>query len=98
VVLADWFLAPPARPPRYADVPWLLVYPVAYAAYSLVRGRIVDWYPYPFLDPREDGYASLALSVAVVSLGVVAMAFALVRFTPSLRGGPTCCEPVHRSG
>lgn len=23
--------------------------------YSLVRGAVMDWYPYPFLDPRRDG-------------------------------------------
>jgi len=34
-----------------------LVYPVAYGAYSLIRGPIVDWYPYPFLDPQVPAIA-----------------------------------------
>lgn len=29
---------------------WLL-YPSAYVIYSLIRGGVTGWYPYPFLDP-----------------------------------------------
>jgi len=48
-----------------------LVYPIGYLAYSMIRGPIVDRYPYPFLDPRINGYtfvAVMSLFVAVVAL------------------------------
>jgi hypothetical protein len=41
---------------------------------SLVTGPIVDWYPYPFLDPDENtGYGG----VAVTSLGIVVVIAAI---------------------
>ena len=51
-----------------------LAYPIAYLAYCLIRGPIVDWYPYPFLDPRTNGYGFVAIMsvfVAVVALLLV---------------------------
>ncbi len=35
---------------RLSDVIVWLLYPLAYLAYALVRGTVVDQYPYPFLD------------------------------------------------
>jgi FAR-17a/AIG1-like protein len=66
-VVLDWIVEPPRNlPGRRVAVAWL-AWPLAYVAYTLIRGRIVDWYPYPFLDPRESGgYAGvLGYSVAV---------------------------------
>jgi hypothetical protein len=68
----DWALDPPAPAvPLRRALLWLL-YPLAYVAYSLVRGPIVGWYPYPFLDPATGGYGAVALTcVGIAVLGVV---------------------------
>jgi hypothetical protein len=35
--------------------------PAAYLVYSVIRSPIVDWYPYPFLNPDDaGGYAGVA--------------------------------------
>ncbi|MGA8046237.1 MAG: Pr6Pr family membrane protein, partial [Dermatophilaceae bacterium] len=50
-MLVDYLLDRPRRRLSFrASLLWL-IYPLAYAGYSLIRGAIVDWYPYPFLDP-----------------------------------------------
>jgi len=68
-VVLDWLLQPPFSRLTLADVRWWLLFPVAYLLYTLVRGRLAYWYPYPFLDPhRAGGYGSVAL----VSLGILA--------------------------
>ena len=41
--------------------------------YTLTRGPIVDWYPYPFIDPRSQGYLSMTLGVVVVFIGMTAL-------------------------
>jgi hypothetical protein len=53
-----------------------LVYPLAWFVYTLARGAIVDWYPYPFVDVSELGYqAVLARAVALgVGFGLAAAA------------------------
>ncbi|TGO05326.1 Pr6Pr family membrane protein [Serinibacter arcticus] len=68
LVVLDWLLAPPRTRLTIRHVLLWMIVPLAYLAYSLVRGPIVDWYPYPFLDPRPSGYGTVvvgALSVAV---------------------------------
>ena len=77
VLLLDWILAPPRR--RISEsrsLMWLL-FPLMYGIYTLVRGPIVDWYPYPFLDPREQGYIALAIGLVVLSVAFALMALAV---------------------
>jgi hypothetical protein len=70
VLLLDWLLIPAAQPARWWRFLAWMAYPVAYLVYSLVRGAIVDWYPYPFLDPRGPaGYAGLVASAGAVVVG-----------------------------
>lgn len=85
VVVADWLLRPGLAPTAVRD--WVLVpaFPLLYVVYVLLRGALVGWYPYPFLDPRLGGYASVAVHVvAIVALflltqWVVAASTRLVR-------------------
>jgi len=55
-------------------VAWSLAWPVAWLAYTLVRGAIWSWYPYPFLDVVTHGYARVALNAVLVTLVFVAIA------------------------
>ncbi|GGM82343.1 hypothetical protein GCM10011609_17890 [Lentzea pudingi] len=73
LVVAEWLLA--AERTRRA---WLwLSFPLAYLVYTLVRGPIVNWYPYPFMDPRTHGYGAVFLNCLVVTIVFVALAFAV---------------------
>lgn len=84
---------PPVRFPS-RTVPIWLVFPSLYLAYSLVRGPLVDWYPYPFLDPASgDGYWSVALwSLVVMS---VVLAFCYLYYWWTNRAHPeTAAVPV----
>ena len=80
IVFLDWILAPPDRRPVIRDVRLWLIFPVVYVVYSLIRGPIADWYPYPFLDPNIDGGAGkVAITVVVLMPCVVLMAAGLVK-------------------
>lgn len=58
VVLRDWLLA--------------LIWPAAWLAYTMVRGMVTGFYPYPFLNVSELGAASVAVaSVAITALFVL---------------------------
>ena len=68
LVVLDWLVAPPRRRvPRATSLLWLL-YPLAW---TLVRGAWTGWYPYPFTDPANGGYAQVALTAAVITVGVL---------------------------
>lgn len=45
---------------------------------NLVRGEIVDWYPYPFADGSELGYSGVLGRSAVLTLGFALGAAALL--------------------
>jgi hypothetical protein len=80
VVFLDWILAPPQRRPVLRDLRLWLIFPVVYVVYSLIRGPIADWYPYPFLDPNLDGGAGkVAIMVVVLVPCVALMAVGLVK-------------------
>lgn len=60
-------------------------WPVAWLVVTLVVGATSGWYPYPFLDPDEDGAAAVAVAcvgVTVLFLAVVAALVALDRRLP----------------
>jgi hypothetical protein len=78
-VLLDWVLSGrSAAVPYRRALLWLAV-PAAYLVYSLVRGRVVGWYPYPFLDPATAGYAGVALTSAVVAAVLAAVTWVVAR-------------------
>ena len=63
-----------------SDLRAWLIFPIVYVVYSLVRGPIADWYPYPFLDPNLDGGAGkVAIMVVVLIPCVVLIAAGLVK-------------------
>ncbi|MCW2497598.1 Pr6Pr family membrane protein [Jatrophihabitans sp.] len=73
-----WLLFGP-RPRISRDVVlWSLAWPVAWLAYTLIRGEITHWYPYPFVDAATHGYGRVLVnSVAVTAVfAVVALLFA----------------------
>ncbi|MFW0788844.1 Pr6Pr family membrane protein [Gordonia sp. CPCC 205333] len=73
LVLLDWVLIRPRNLPDRSWLTWLLA-PLVYGVYTLTRGAFVDWYPYPFIDPRVQGYASMTISLVVVFVGMVGLA------------------------
>jgi hypothetical protein len=52
----DWLLFVPKGRLRWANLRSWLLYPLGYAAYSLARGALTGWYPYPFIDVNALGY------------------------------------------
>lgn len=79
VMAVDWLFDPPRsriRPVR--AWPWLL-YPLAYLVYSLIRGPIADWYPYPFLDPEvSGGYVGVAGWSVLITVFFLALTLLII--------------------
>ena len=78
VIVADWLLDPPRHRLRLR-VAWAwLVFPLAWFAYTLVRGSFVDWYPYPFVDVASHGYGRVLANAVVMAVGMALAAFGFV--------------------
>lgn len=78
-IVVDWLIDPPLRQvPFYRGILWIF-YPIAYLVYSLIRGPIVGWYPYPFLDPANGGYGTILMTSILITLGGLVMIYILTR-------------------
>jgi hypothetical protein len=75
MAVVGWLLAGP-RGLVTRQVVWLsLIFPVCWLAFTLIRGAIAHWYPYPFIDVTTLGYGGAALNcvwVAILALGLAA--------------------------
>jgi hypothetical protein len=80
-----WWLSVPKGSVRWADIPRWCVYPIAYLSYALVRGALTGFYPYPFIDVPNLGYARAALNAAVILIGFSAVAAVFVPSTEARR-------------
>lgn len=80
-VFVDWLLYSPVRQIHFKRTFLWLVYPLAYLAYTLIRGHYVNWYPYPFLNVTERGYGVVLVSSVGVTVLVAALAWMISKLT-----------------
>lgn len=71
VIALDWLIDPPRHHLAYRRTLRWLAFPITYLIYSEIRGALVDWYPYPFLDPRIGGYDRVATYVLGITVTFV---------------------------
>lgn len=69
LVVLGWLLFGPRGLIDLRIVAGSLLYPLLWLGFTLVRGAVTGWYPYPFVDVSRLGYPV----VAVNSLGITAL-------------------------
>ena len=76
IVVIDWFLdRSPIRPTIAQAATWL-IFPAVWLVYTMIRGPLAEWYPYPFLDPDlksvgEIIVTCIGIMVAFVVVGLL---------------------------
>lgn len=85
VILADWLVFPPEKKLSFRIALVWLAYPLLYLVYSLIRGSITDWYPYPFINPTLSGWPNLIGTSLAIALGSLALTWLLVQRTSGRR-------------
>ena len=76
-LLIDWLLAPGRTPLTYRAVWGIVIFPIVWGVYTLIRGPITPdevfgqpfWYPYPFMNPNTspNGYFSVAFYIILIA-------------------------------
>jgi hypothetical protein len=76
-LLIDWLFAPGRKPLSFRVVWIVIVFPIVWAVYTLIRGPFTPdevygkahWYPYPFLNPdiAATGYVSVSFYILLIS-------------------------------
>ncbi|WP_368497644.1 Pr6Pr family membrane protein [Herbiconiux sp. A18JL235] len=73
-VVLVWIVSPGKRALPWSAIWAIIVFPIVWAVYTLIRGPIVGWYPYPFLNPAQPGgYGTVVIYVAGIA-GFIALA------------------------
>jgi hypothetical protein len=95
-VALDWVIDPPrVRLELRRTILWMS-FPLVYITYTLIRGAIVDWYPYFFVNPHHHGgYLFVAVGCAAITVGMVAL-IAAITWVGNRRGLPGA--PAHATG
>lgn len=86
--LVDLFVAPRRRRLPWRGVAGILIFPIVWVAYTLIRAPFVVnpvtgnpwWYPYPFLDPHnfDSGYLAVAGYIVGIAVAIGAAAVLVV--------------------
>ena len=86
LVVALWCVAPgrPALPWRHLAL--AAAVHLVWGAYTLLRGALVGWYPYPFMNPAQPGgYAAVALYMVAIAACIIGADAAIVRVSRGRR-------------
>jgi hypothetical protein len=83
----DWAVDRPRwRIPFGRAIAWM-GFPAAFIAYTVARGAVTDWYPYPFVDVVERGYPAVLLTALTIGAAMLALSW-LLAWTTGPRASP----------
>ena len=83
--LVDWLIFTPKGTLRANVVVGWLIFPLGFGIYSLARGPISGFYPYPFLNAGTLGYAKVLANMGVLSAFFLAVGLGFVLLDRLLR-------------
>jgi len=77
--LVDWVVMPPPSKPSFRRALLWIIYPLGYLTFSLTRGALTGWYPYPFLNPNSPGgWTAVAIVSSILILFGIALIWVIV--------------------
>jgi len=78
LAVAGWLVFGPRRTTSRGIAALTLVFPLCWSVLALVRGAIIHFYPYPFVDVRVLGYPRVLVNVLLVGALFAALSAAAV--------------------
>ncbi len=89
-MVGDAFLTPLGKRLRFVKSLWWMLPVAVFLAYSYIRGAVVHWYPYPFLDPGVNTLLRIAINIGELLVVLVMLITAVCyvsRFGASSEAG-----------
>ena len=94
LVAIDWLFAPGRRALEWKHIWIVVIFPIVWAVYTMIRGPfvldptsqvlnpdyVIGWYPYPFLNPitAQLGYVSVAFYVVLIAAVIGGVGAAII--------------------
>jgi len=89
MMVLGWLLFGPRPRIDARVVLWSMAFPVGWFGYTLARGELTPWYPYPFVDVESHGYAVVLVNALLVTLVLGAVSVLFWWCDRKLRAAPT---------
>lgn len=81
-ILIDWLFATGRARLGWRWVWAAIAFPLAWCAFTLVRGAATGWFPYPFIDPSEPaGVAGVVGYIVGIAAFIVGLALLAVKYS-----------------
>ncbi|PKA15350.1 Pr6Pr family membrane protein [Leptospira haakeii] len=63
IAVVGWIIFGPAKTVTLRRILLAAILPIAYAIFTLIRGAIMEWYPYNIMDVPRLGYSGVAINI-----------------------------------
>jgi hypothetical protein len=78
-IVIDYLISIKGYKPSWKKALWVVVYPLSWLGFSLVRGLLDDWWPYWFINPSsEGGVVGMLTYILIIAAAFIALGFILV--------------------
>ena len=92
-LVVDWAVVRTSAPIAFRRAAVWIAYPAVFIGYTLVRGEIVGWYPYDFVDVADRGYSAVLLTTLVLGAAMLGLIW-LLAWTTRLGAARAATEPA----
>lgn len=98
LAVVGWGLFGPRPRIEGRELKWVLAWPIAWLVWTLVVGGLSGWYPYPFLDHREEhGVPGVVISIVGITALFVGVLWLARQVDRRLEPAPEAWDP-YRGG
>ena len=78
-IVIDYLISIKGYKPSWKKALWVVVYPLSWLGFSLVRGLLDGWWPYWFINPgSEGGVIGMLTYILMIAAAFIALGFILV--------------------
>jgi hypothetical protein len=78
LITLDYILSVKGPKTNFRKALWILVFPYIWVAFSIIRGLLINDWPYWFLNPAEVGGSGVALYILGFTIFGLGLAFVLI--------------------
>lgn len=75
-VVVDYFMSIKSAVPKWRKALWVIVYPLVWLTFSIVRGLLDGWWPYWFINPNSEiGVSGMITYIVIIATAFVTLGF-----------------------
>ncbi|CAB4576556.1 unannotated protein [freshwater metagenome] len=75
-VFLDYLLSYKGGLPRWRKALWVIVYPLVWLSFSIVRGLLDGWWPYWFINPNSEiGITGMLTYILIIAISFISLGY-----------------------